>query len=86
MRRPFALLAPLALAVLLPACNKVTVDNYNRLTVGMSFEEVRALLGPPDRCSDVMTVKHCTWGNDKRYIDVNFVADKAVLFNAENIR
>jgi hypothetical protein len=76
----------LALALALAACSRVTAENYARIKVGMTFEEVKSVLGSPDRCSDVMGAKSCMWGNDARYIRVNFIGDQAVIFNAENLR
>lgn len=79
-------LALAALAILLAACSKLTVENYDKLKVGMRYEEVRQILGAPESCSDLLTVKSCTWGDDKRFIQVNFVADQVVLFNSSNLR
>ena len=80
------ILAAALVAITLGACSKVTVDNYNKLQVGMKYEEVKLLLGKPTKCSDVLTVKSCVWGDDKRYVQVSFVADQVLLFNSENIR
>ncbi|TAH48967.1 MAG: outer membrane protein assembly factor BamE [Betaproteobacteria bacterium] len=76
------LLATLALM----ACSKLTPENYDRLKPGMSYLQVKAILGDPANCSDLLTVKTCTWGDDTRYINVNFVADQVVLFNSANLR
>ena len=76
----------IGLAVLLAACSKLTVENYDKLKVGMPYTEVKQLLGPPERCSDVLGMKSCTWGDEKRHITVNFIGDQVVIFNAENIR
>lgn len=76
----------LAVSLALAACSKVNVDNYNKLRVGQTYNEVQTLLGKPTRCSDLMTAKNCTWGDDKRYINVSFVADSVVLFGSENLR
>ncbi len=84
-RRP-ALYTALACALALAGCSKVTADNYNRLQAGMTYEEVRAILGKPDKCSDLLAARNCTWGDEKRYINVSFVGDQAVLFHSENIR
>lgn len=73
-------------ALLLAACSKLTVENYDKLKVGMRYEEVKQILGAPDKCSDVLTVKSCTWGNEQRFVQVNFVADQVVLFNSSNLR
>lgn len=79
-------LAVAALALLLAACSRLTVENYDKLRVGMRYDEVKQILGAPEKCSDVLTVKSCTWGDDKRFIQVNFVADQVVLFNSSNLR
>lgn len=76
----------LSLILLLTACNSLNAENYSKLKVGMSYEEVKKILGTPAKCSDVLGVKHCTWGNEQRHIDVNFVGDQVLLFSAENIR
>lgn len=77
----------LAAAVLmLAACSKLTVENYDKLKVGMRYDEVKQILGAPDKCSDVLTVKSCTWGTEQRFVQVNFVADQVVLFNSSNLR
>ena len=75
----------LSLVLLLSACNKVRVENYDKLKTGMPYTEVKQLLGAPSQCSEVLSVKHCVWGDDKRQIDVSFVGDQAVVFTAENL-
>ncbi|MEC5384697.1 DUF3862 domain-containing protein [Uliginosibacterium sp. H3] len=77
-----ALLPVFALA----ACSRLSVENYDRLRVGMSYTEVTGILGKPDTCSDAMLVRTCRWGTDTRYASVNFVADKTVLYSAEGLR
>lgn len=52
----------------------------------MPFNEVTALLGSPTHCDDVMGVKSCRWGDDKRNVTINFVGDQVILHAAENIR
>ncbi len=85
MRRA-ALLSCLAAVLALAACSKLTMDNYNRVKPGMSYEEVRQILGPAERCSEALAIRSCEWGDDKRWARVNFVGDKAVLMSAENLR
>ena len=81
-----ALLGLATFALMLGACSKLTVENYDKLTMGMTYNEVKQLLGAPDKCSDLLAVKSCTWGNDARNVQVNFVADQVVLFNSANLR
>ncbi len=82
--RPILLSFMLCIALL--GCGKVNTENYNKLQAGMSYAEVQQILGTPSRCSDVLTMKNCTWGDERRYINVSFVGDKVVLFTSENIR
>lgn len=75
-----------ALASLLTACSNLTVENYDKLKVGMSYEEVSSILGSPSKCDDVIGIKSCQWGDENRNITVNFVGGKVVLTGAQNIR
>lgn len=84
--RPFAIIVTLMVAVFVTACSKVTIENYNQLEVGMRYDDVTRLLGKPTRCTDVLTLRTCTWGDERRFINVGFVADQVVFFNAENIK
>jgi len=86
MKRPARLLCLTALTIALGACSKLTVENYDKLKMGMTYSEVKQLLGAPDKCNDVLTVKSCTWGDDKRFVQVSFVADQVILFNSSNLR
>lgn len=72
--------------VLLAACNKLTVSNFDKLKTGMPYAEVKTTLGAPAKCSEALGLKHCTWGDASRHIDVSFVNDEAVLFTSENIQ
>jgi hypothetical protein len=76
--------APLLLLVL--GCSPLTQENYNKITVGMSYDQVTALIGKPDTCDDVMGVRNCVWGDEKRSVQVGFVADKVLLFSANNLK
>lgn len=78
-------LAASFLALLL-GCSKLTLENYNKIAVGMSYDEVTQLIGKPDRCDDVMGVRSCTWGDEKRSVQVNFVASKVLLFSSNNLK
>lgn len=80
------LLVLAAVGIILAACSKVTMENYNKLEVGMRYDEVTRLLGKPARCTDLLTLRTCTWGDDRRFINVGFVANQVVFFNAENMQ
>ncbi|HEY0663444.1 MAG TPA: hypothetical protein VGD18_02430, partial [Thiobacillaceae bacterium] len=67
-------------------CSKLTLENYNKITTGMTYEEVTALIGAPDQCDDVMGVRNCVWGNEKRSVNVSFLGGKVLLFSSSNLR
>lgn len=81
------LLRTLLAALLLSAagCSPLTAANYEKLKIGMSYTEVKALLGDPTKCSDLLGAKHCVWGDERKNVTVNFVADQVILFSAENL-
>ena len=76
--------AGLTLALL--GCSKLTLENYNRIGVGMEYDEVTRLVGPPGRCDDVMGVRNCLWGDEERSVNVSFVAGKVLLFSSSNLQ
>ena len=75
----------MALALALLACSKLTLENYNKITTGMDYNEVTQLIGSPSHCDDVMGVRSCQWGDDKRSINVNFVGGKVLLYSSRNL-
>jgi len=84
MRITTFLLLGLALALL--GCSKLTLENYSKITVGMPYDEVTRLIGPPDQCDDVMGVRSCQWGDEKRSVHVNFLAGQVLLYSSSNLK
>ena len=81
------MLAPLLVAGLLPGCSdKLSLDNYNRLKVGQSYDEVKTILGDPARCDEVIAVRSCVWGSEQRGIKVAFMAGQVALLSAHNLK
>ena len=62
-------------------CSRVSRENYDKLKVGMAYEEVVAILGSPGGCSETLGTKSCVWGSEKRQIKVSFIASKAIAFS-----
>ena len=72
--------------VLLCACgSRVSLDNYNKLNAGQSYSEVKAILGEAATCDEMLGIRTCVWGDEKRGINVNFVSDKVLLLSAHNL-
>jgi hypothetical protein len=66
-------------------CSKMSRENYDKLKMGMSYEEVTALLGKADACDTAIGAKSCTWGSEQKNISVKFVADKVVFFSSKGL-
>jgi outer membrane protein assembly factor BamE (lipoprotein component of BamABCDE complex) len=67
-------------------CNKVSKKNYDKLKVGMAYEEVVSIIGSPDSCSEAFGTKTCLWGSEKKRIGVSFIGSKAVAFSSKGLR
>ena len=76
----------MGLLLVMLGCSRVTLENYSKITVGMSYDEVTQLIGPPEKCDDVMGVRNCRWGDEKRAINVSFVGGKVLLFSSSNLK
>ena len=79
-------LCAMGMLLVMLGCSKVTLENYNRISVGMNYDEVTQLIGPPDECNDVMGVRNCLWGDEKRAINASFVGSKVLLFSSSNLQ
>ena len=76
-----------ALSSSLSGCgDKLNLENYSRIQMGQSYEDVRKLLGDASHCDELLGIRSCQWGDDHRGIHVNLVADKVVLMSAEHLK
>jgi len=76
----------LACCVVLTACSKITQDNYSKLNAGMTKAEVESLLGGPSECAGALGMSSCTWGDEKRFISVQYAGDKVLMFSAQGLK
>lgn len=76
----------LAGLLLTTGCNKLTMENYDQLRVGMTYDEVVALLGAPDDCSEALGARSCAWGDESRNIQVIFLGGTATLFSHAGLK
>ncbi len=74
-----------SLLLVLLGCSKLTLENYNQIAVGMPYDDVTRLIGSPAKCDDVMGLRHCTWGDENRSVNVTFAGEKVMLFSSRNI-
>lgn len=61
------------------------MENCNKLTVGMRYEAVTQFRDSPERCDDMMGVRACQCGDEKRSTPVNFVGGKVLPFSSSNL-
>jgi hypothetical protein len=66
--------------------SKVSQENYNRLKAGMSYDDVVAVLGEPGKCTSAIGLKNCKWGDEKKYINIQFAGQKVVFYSGEGLK
>ena len=80
------LIAVVCGALALSACSKLTKENYDKLEMGMSQEEVEAVIGSADNCAKIMGTLACTWGDENaKHVKIVFMGDKAITFNYDGL-
>ena len=84
--RPMKTLLAVLLVLGLAACSKLTMENYAKLKVGQSYEEITAIIGQPSRCDEAIGIRQCVWGDETKGIRIGFAAGKALAFNAVNLK
>ncbi|MCO7187748.1 MULTISPECIES: DUF3862 domain-containing protein [unclassified Pseudoalteromonas] len=69
----------------LAACSKVSMENYDKIEVGMDKTELEQLLGSADQCEEKTLHTNCTWGNNSKHIKVTLVSDKVTLYSKKGL-
>jgi len=81
--------ALLSCLVLLGGCSRITAENYAKINVGMSQQNVEAILGKPDECSGIKTLvlsaQKCSWSSGTHDITISFMAEKVVAASANGL-
>lgn len=72
--------------MILAGCNKLTMENYSKIKTGMSRGEVEQLVGTPEQCSGALAMNSCTWGDEQRFVSVQYAADKVVLYTEQGLQ
>lgn len=76
-------------ALLLTGCTRLTQENFNRIEEGMSFEEVRTILGEPTESKSIgigsLSGTAATWEDGKTRISIKFLNEKVQLKSLEKI-
>jgi hypothetical protein len=79
------LLLLLSALLLIVACSKLTPENYSKIKMSMPYDHVVALIGTPDQCDGAMGIKDCTWGGEKKRINVKFLNENVIFFTAKGL-
>lgn len=74
-----------SIGVSISGCTKVTNENYAKIETGMDYDDVVAILGPPDEVEDAVGTKSAVWGKDPKTISIKFIADKVVYRSAKGL-
>jgi len=84
------LLLLLAGATLLAGCapqpGTVTLENYDKLKLGMSFDAVVEILGQPQHVKPFMGIQQCTWVSGERHIHAKFMFKRAVYYSSKGLQ
>lgn len=80
------LLAATAALLLLAACSKLTLANYDQVKTGMAYEDVTRLIGEPAQCDEAIGLRACHWGDAQRSVDITFAGGKVLLASAKNLK
>ncbi|KTD88819.1 MULTISPECIES: hypothetical protein [unclassified Pseudoalteromonas] len=81
MKKLLIIAATLSLA----ACSKVTVENYEKIKIGMDKAEVEAVLGSADNCVEKTLHTNCVWGDESKNIEITLVSDKVTLYSKHGL-
>jgi len=82
MKKTLVILSALALV----ACSKLTVANYDKLSMGMNYQQVTDIIGKPVSCDEVIGTRTCQWGDETANIHATFVTDKAIAFTHKGLK
>jgi outer membrane protein assembly factor BamE (lipoprotein component of BamABCDE complex) len=81
-----SMLLAVSLCFMTVGCDNLTQENYSKIKVGMSLQEVEKLLGSSPTCDSAVGMKNCTWGTVEKHVKVQFVADKVAMYSAKGLK
>ena len=72
--------------LMLGGCSKVTKENYDKIEVGMAYEDVVKLIGKPEGCSEALGISSCKWKNGNAAIDISFISNQVTIISSKGLR
>ena len=73
------MIVALSFFIVLIGCSKLNKENYDKIKVGMNYQQVVGIIRAPDRCDAALGAKSYIWGDDQKNIKIKFVSDKVIL-------
>ena len=67
------------------SCSKVTKENYDKVKIGMDYDQVIKIIGDPEKCDSLLNAKNCIWGDESKSIEIKFVADRVVFTSSKGL-
>lgn len=65
--------------------SSVSKVNYNKLKMGMSYEEVITILGAGNSCDNAEGDRSCIWGDETKNIGVQFVGGRVAFITSKGL-
>jgi hypothetical protein len=75
----------IAAALSLAACSKVSLENYEKIKIGMDKTELETILGSADNCVEKTLYTHCIWGDDTKHIEITLVSNTVTLYSKHGV-
>ncbi len=86
MRKLLKTTALCSLILILSACSRLNMENYEKLKMGMDKAEVESIIGGASKCEESLGSESCIWGSESgKFVKINFVGGKAVLFSHDGL-
>jgi hypothetical protein len=82
----FILVGASLLAACAPQPGTVTIENYEKLKLGMAYDAVIDILGKPYEDKPFMGVQQCTWVSGERHIHAKFIVGCAVYYSSKGLQ
>ena len=70
----------------LSGCSKVNQENYDKIKIGMDYQQVVDVLGKPSACEEpILKTRSCTWGSSEKHIEIKFAGDTVIWRSSQGL-